>query len=245
MIIKIAVCDDDSIFLAALKKHLFDESKKLKKDIEINPYEEGTKLINDVIESGIDYDIIFLDVDMPDMSGLEIAKMIRNKKENVLLIFLSAHPQYVFEALEYVPFRYIRKERMEKELILALKEAFNVIEKIKEKLKEEYIVLKDINYNSKVKKADIVYFETSLRKVEVHLKDGNVLTIRKTIKELYEELKEEHFIKIHSGCAVNPKYINKYSNYDVELDSGEKLIVSRTRIKELKKQMLDYWGVKI
>ena len=96
----------------------------------------------------------------------------------------------------------------------------------------------------KIKHSDIMYFETAARKVGIHLSNGEVLAVRKTIKELCEELNNEDFIRIHSGCVANVKYIDKFSSYDITLDNGEQLIVSRTRVKNVKTALMNYWGDK-
>ncbi|KIR01504.1 hypothetical protein P261_00318 [Lachnospiraceae bacterium TWA4] len=67
------------------------------------------------------------------------------------------------------------------------------------------------------------------------------MTIRKTIKEMSKELDEDCFVKLHSGCVVNMKYIERSSSHEVTLKNGEQLIVSRTRAKSVKKSILDYW----
>ena len=77
------------------------------------------------------------------------------------------------------------------------------------------------------------------------MSNGEILAVRKTIKELYKELNDEHFIRIHSGCVVNAKYIAKFSNYDITLDNGERLIVSRTRMKNIKTTLMNFWGNKL
>lgn len=144
----------------------------------------------------------------------------------------------MFESIEYNPFRYIRKNRIEKELMPCLKAAY---QRLKE-MQDSYMIVKTGEAEVRVKHSDIMYFETSARKIGIHLKNGEVLFVRKTIKELYEELNDEHFIKIHSGCVANAKYIGKYSNHDITLDNGEHLIVSRTRIKSVKIALMNYWG---
>ena len=89
-----------------------------------------------------------------------------------------------------------------------------------------------------------MYFETTARTVGIHLNDGEVFIVRKTIRGLSEELNDEHFIKVHSGCVVNARYIYKFSNRDITLDNGEQLIVSRTRVKNVKMALMNYWGSK-
>ena len=67
----------------------------------------------------------------------------------------------------------------------------------------------------------------------------------KTIKEFINEIGGDDFVKIHSGCAVNMKYIKEYTNYDVILDDGKVLPMSRTGIKILKDELTRYWGENI
>lgn len=87
----------------------------------------------------------------------------------------------------------------------------------------------------------------SSRKISVYTDGGKERKLlgRKTIKELYYELNDEDFIQIHSGCIVNTKYIDEYSGHDITLDNGKKLIVSRSRIKDVKEAMARYWREKV
>ena len=107
---------------------------------------------------------------------------------------------------------------------------------------DSYMIVKTEEAEVRVNHSDIMYYETTARKIGIHLKNGEVLLVRKTIKELYKELNDEHFIKIHSGCVANAKYIGKYSNHDITLDNGEQLIVSRTRIKKCENDINELLG---
>lgn len=241
MRINIAICDDEQESLHIIQKELYNAADKLKIEIETYAYNEGNKVLDLIYNKKGDFDILFLDIDMPDISGLEVAKKLRQKNSDIILIFISAHEQYVFESIEYNPFRYIRKNRIEKELMPALKAAYQRLEE----MQDSYIIVKTEEAEVRVKHSDIMYFETTARKVGIHLKNGEVLLVRKTIKELYKKLNDENLIKIHSGCVANVKYIGKYSNHDITLDNGEQLIVSRTRIKNVKMTLMNYWGNQI
>ena len=241
MIINIAVCDDEQNFLDTIQKELFQLANALNITIETYLYTDGNKVVDLIYNNKEDFDILFLDIDMPDISGLEVAKKIRKSESDIILIFISSHEQYVFDSIEYNPFRYIRKNMIEKELPIALRAAYL---RIKETV-DEYIVAKTEDSEVKIKYSDIMYFETLARKVEIHLSNGKVFAVRKTIKELYEELKDSNFIRIHSGAIVNAKYIDEFSNYDITLDNGEVLIVSRRQLKEVKTTLTKYWGGKV
>ncbi len=241
MRINIAICDDEKNIINSLSERIIDISKRLNYLSEVYTYTSGKQVIDLICNKKEDLDILLLDIDMPEVSGLEVAKKIRESHSDIILIFISSHEQYVFESIEYNPFRYIRKNRIEKELPIALRAAYSRIE---ENL-DEYMVAKTEDSEVKIKYSDIMYFEKVARKVEIHLSNGKVFAIRKTIKELYEELKDSNFIKIHSGSIVNAKYIDEFSNYDITLDNGERLIMSRRQLKEVKTILMKYWGGKV
>ena len=112
MIINIVVCDDDQDFLDNIQKELFHLANTLNIAIETYLYTDGNKVVDLIYNDKEDFDILFLDIDMPDISGLEVAKKLREKGSDIILIFISAHEQYVFDSIEYNPFRYIRKNRV-------------------------------------------------------------------------------------------------------------------------------------
>lgn len=237
MIINIAVCDDEQDSLKNIQKQLFQLANTLNIMIETYLYTDGNKVVDLICNNKENFDILFLDIDMPDISGLEVAKKLREKGSDIILIFISAHEQYVFDSIEYNPFRYIRKTRVKKELPLAMRAACLRLAE----MEDSHIVVKTEDAEVKIKHSDIMYFETSARKVEIHLCNGEILAVRKTIKELCEDLNNEDFIRIHSGCVANVKYIDKFSSYDITLDNGEQLIVSRTRVKNVKTALMNYW----
>ena len=111
MIINIAVCDDEQDYLKNIQKQLFQLANALNITIETYLYTDGNKVVDLIYNNKEDFDILFLDIDMPNISGLEVAKKLREKGSDIILIFISAHEQYVFDSIEYNPFRYIRKNR--------------------------------------------------------------------------------------------------------------------------------------
>lgn len=243
MIINIAVCDDEQESLEMIQKELYKAAEKLKITIETYPYMDGKKVVDLLQNKKEEFDILFLDIDMPNVSGLEVAKKLREKGSEIILIFISAHEQYVFESIDYNPFKYIRKTKMQDEIEIALKRAYRRI--ISENIKS--IVVNAEDGKIRLKHKNIMYFEMFSRKISVYTDGGKERKLlgRKTIKELYHELNDEDFIQIHSGCIVNTKYIDEYSGHDITLDNGKKLIVSRSRIKDVKEAMARYWREKV
>ena len=233
----IAICDDDIETVRKIKDDIIRISGEMKVNMDITSFFSGKKLLDVMEKENNIFDILLLDIDMPDISGLEVAKVLREKNVNIIIIFISSYENYVFDSIEYTPFRYIRKFRVKEELPLALRAAQVLIEK-----KDKYIVIKSDNVQHRITHTEICYFEIVKRKSYIHLADSRILCTWKTIKDFYIELDDNDFVKIHSGCAVNMKYIKEYSNYDITLDNGEKLMASRSGIKNLKDRLAQYWS---
>ena len=107
MRINIAVCDDEDESLHMIQKELYHAADKLNIEIETYFYNKGKKVLDFIYNEKEDFDILFLDIDMPDISGLEVAKKLRQKNSDIILIFISAHEQYVFESIEYFVFTFL------------------------------------------------------------------------------------------------------------------------------------------
>lgn len=243
MTISIAVCDDEQESLDMIRKELYKAAERLNITIETYPYMDGSEVVDLICNNKEDFDILFLDIDMPNISGLEVAKKIRDAGSDIVLIFISAHEQYVFESIDYNPFKYIRKNKIKEEMEYSLKRAYKRISS--ENVKS--IVVKTQDGEVRLKHTSIMYFEVYARRMSVFTNDNQQRNLvgRKSIKNLYSELNNEDFIQIHSGCIVNVKYIDEYSGHDITLDNGTKLIVSRSRIKEVKEAISSYWSRRV
>ncbi len=234
----IAICDDcqsDALFAR-------DIIKKSLKDVHIAAdivcYNCAEDIKSRLFEHKESLDILILDIDMPEVSGLELAEKLRAENKDLIIIFLSNHEEFVFKAIEFQPFRYIRKIHLNTEMPLAIRSAARVIEANRDK----QIILNTDDGKMKVMISEIMYFETEKRKIAVHLQNSKKLIINKTISEVQEMINKENFIMTHRCCVVNANYIKNISNGIVTLDNNEKLIVSRPRYKTVKQQLLKVWG---
>lgn len=240
--IKIAICDDERESQLQIQRQVLAIAEKFHETPETYLYTSGETLVK-VLTSGEEtMDILFLDIDMPDISGLAVAKAIREKELSVLLIFVSAHEQYVFASIEYQPFRYIRKSVMDKELEPALMAAIANI-----RLQNQTRVqIKTEEAQVWIAPGDILYYETVGRKVDIYMKNGQKYTVNKHLKEVRAQINDDRdFLQIHSGCMVNLRYITAFSNFDITVADDTHLIISRRRVKDVKEALLVYWGNRI
>ena len=234
----IVICDDSENDAFAAIDIIRKTAKELHIAVDIDYYLTASEIKNKLLKKKEPLDILILDIDMPKISGLQLAEELRANDLNLIIIFLSNHECFVFKAIEFQPFRYIRKMNLEAEMPLAIRSAVRVIEANRDK----QIVLNTDDGEMKVMISEIMYYETEKRKISVHLKNGNNLLANKTIAEMQGLINKDSFIMIHRSCVVNADYVKNILNGIVVLDNDEKLVISRPRYKAVKQQLLKVWG---
>ena len=180
MILKIAVCDDNDKDIEIINRELLLLEEKAREKgctYQIQAFKSG----NDILKSFAlvqDMHILFLDIDMPGIDGMEIAKRLEQTERRVKVIFVTNHADMVFTAIHYRPFRFIRKERLHIELEEAL---LCAIEEIREEsLYGEIFIEKD---EAEIRISDITYLESQRHYVIVHFrrKDDQVIRAKSRI----------------------------------------------------------------
>lgn len=169
---RIAICDDDNEMLGRLKKDVIEIFGILKVNIEIFSFSDGKELLRTIQNDDENFDLFLLDIDMPDVSGLEIAQMLREMSVNLIIIFISAYDNYVFDSIEYSPFRYIRKSRIKEELPLAeLNTSTDITIKLDTKKSERISEIMDSLKSIEVKSVKYPTFRCDTC-ITIKMKDG-------------------------------------------------------------------------
>jgi DNA-binding LytR/AlgR family response regulator len=236
--IKIFICDDDNNDITKARQIIYTTAKEQKIHIEVDAYSCAADIIKIFRQKKELADILILDVDMPEMTGLQLARQLRDAGEEIIIIFLSAHEEFVFKAIEYNPFRYVRKLRIHSELPSALQAAFAVINANGDK----EITVKTDDGERRILLSEIIYYEVFGRKIAIYLRNGAEVVTPRTVREMGEIIDKQYFIAIHRNCVVNANYIEEFSNSIIVMKDGQKLIVGRTRLKEVKNSLLSFWG---
>lgn len=233
--IRIALVDDNKEFLE-LTFHLLQESFLQNERLcEIETFNDPVALMYEIEERDF-YDICFLDIEMPQMNGIELAKKIRERKRRTIIVFLTAHPEFVRTGYEVKALDYLFKERIDKELPNLMG---RLLAEVDEREKRIYI----IETNSKLEKIyyeEIIYVYKSGQYAKFVLQDKE-LQDRKALKEVLEKLNSKEFIAVERGFIVNIEHIRKVDSRDVEMTDGTVIRVSRERIGELKQRMQEHW----
>jgi len=227
---QIAICDDEKSIGLILEEKI----KKLLPDAVIEKYLSGDELI----ASGCEPDILFLDIQMPGMDGMETARILRQKNERMVLIFVTAVEEYVFQAFDVAAFHYLVKPFSDEKFEEVVKRAVRSIEKYSENQSDEkYMMVQSGGSHMKVFLKDIVYAEVYNRKVIIHTRDTNIEYYGK-LQEL-SEIAGADFFRTHRAYLVHFKYVQKYDANCVTMENGTALI-AKQNYSEFVKQYLKY-----
>ena len=183
------------------------------------------------------FDLSFLDIDMPEMNGLEVANQLSEISKNGQIIFLSQREDLVFECLKFHPFGFIRKSKLIDDFSLMMNQYYQTIANVESDDAKIDFIDKTKTVSFKIK--EIVYIEGDRNYQRVVLKDKTSQNVRTQMGSLKEKLREHGFIRIHKGYLVNYLYIRSIGTDEVLLTTGSALPMSKKRKDEIMKQYLE------
>lgn len=231
--IKIAVCDDDQNTLAQLEKYIDSGFRKYTTDIEIHSFDNGQLLLN--ANDHKKFDVLFLDIDMPKITGFDIAKELRDSFKNCYIIFISSHSDLVYKSFDFQPFNFIRKSPIE----LFTDTLNNVIKKLMSNMKQnESIILEDeISGKVAVYYRNIIYIKSDRHYLYYYLqRHDEPIKIRGSINDIESHLEEYDFARIHRSIIINLRFVlsidTKVGKIYIQNDSTQKALSLSKSYKE-------------
>lgn len=211
------IIDDDLHFAKILKEEVGKAADRVQMDIEITMAEDP----KDCLERLCLYDLYFIDIVMPQLSGIELVKQLREQCVDREFIFVSSYIQYMRESIYVKPRAYIRKEYLEEDL----NETFSVLKRIFDDRCAE-VSIKDNLSEVTVKPGEIVYMKSDEHYVDLYRADGEKIIVRNTLRRLESQMTRYGFIRIHQRYLVNMNHIEEYSKTSVQMTTGETLPIS-------------------
>lgn len=228
--LSIAVCDDELLFCTQLCKKIECTLEKLGNSCVVRQFQSGRELLEAVEQ----FDLIFLDVLMEDLNGMETAKMIRERACDKPLIFISSSRDYVWDSYEVEAFWYLVKPVSEEKLARVLQRA---VAKLKSE-PQEYLIIQKERSPRKIFLKNIFYFDIRGRIIEIHGREG-VLPYYGRIGELERQLCKKGFFRCHKSILVNLGLIDRHNRQELILENGERLPIARRRYENFCQALLE------
>lgn len=226
--LNIAICDDESSIVSQLKVLVTNYFSSTENKYTISCFTSPEFFLQGNLDI---YDIVFLDVQMGDIDGLQVAEKLREINPTAILIFVSQYNDYTTQGYHVKAFRYILKSTLAD---FFKKDMDSTVAELNKKTKKFFF--KMYSEGMSIPYDDILYFQSIASKIEIvsFFPRAKPYTFTKKLDEIELELKDSHFVRIQQSMLVNVKYITSISSYKVYLINGEVLSASRLLYPKLR-----------
>ena len=224
---KIAVCDDENKIVEEITSYI-------KKDFpmsEVRKYSNGESFLAASEERP---EVLLLDIDMPGISGMEVAAALTREKVSTLIVFVTAHDELVYDSFKYHPFAFVRKKFLEEELKTVLSDCEKQLVS-----RNKNFVFQNASKLVTLAQSDILYFEGQANYLAIHT-TSDEYKMRSTMAGVENELEDSDFLRIHKGFLVNLEHIRVLKTEELELDNGTVLPIGKSYSEAAKKSILKY-----
>lgn len=228
--IRIAVCDDDKKFSERMK--LLIEQYFTEQSVEINAavFNSGADYLSD----NTDYNAVFLDIDMPDMGGFEIAEQL---SEDALIVFVTTHDELVYSSLKFRPFRFIRKTYLDEELPEALEK---ISKETAKRGASSKFVIQTKSGDALINVSNIKYIEIYTHSIRVYTVSGEILECYGSLAVMERQLNDFDFVRTHKSYLVNCQYIFSIEKNKIILDDKTEVPLSRYKADAVKSKFKNH-----
>lgn len=228
MEIKIAICDDEKEIGSQLENMLIKllDEKVIKYEIDV--FTSGKILCEEMART--EYDLIFLDIELPVMNGVQIGTHIREVEKNdvVQIAYISSKQSYAMELFDVRPINFLVKPLDESKV----EKVISAYVKINGGKRDLFRYKKGFSIH-RIEICKIKYFVREGRKVIMHTLDGEV-EFYESMEKIYEIVKSYRFLFIHKSYMINSRYIKKLSYDKVLMTDDDELPISQARRKEVR-----------
>lgn len=230
--IRIAIVEDNERDYKELNDHIIRYGKEKAMDFDIKYFSDAVGFISDY---QFEFDLIFLDIMMPDLSGINAAKKLRKIDDGVCIVFVTNMPQFAIEGYDVNAYYYLLKPLIYSDFA---KKFGNVLTYILKETSGDFLFLEPPFEKRKVLTKEIKYIEVFAHDVVFHLFNEEI-HVRGTLSEFEKKLDPSKFCRINSCYIVNLAYVTSIKNMSVYIDDTE-LRVSYTRKKVLIKALAKF-----
>lgn len=233
--IKVAICDDEAMVVDKIEKNIIEYGYAENVDFIINKFYSGESLI----ESGVYFDLIFLDIEMKDMNGIATAEKIRQFNMDLPIVYITSYSDYCMQAYKVHAFDFISKPFEYNDI----ENVLNDLRRLGEKQGSTVVQLKTENSSIMQTADDIVYMVMAdKREIYMYLaaqRDG--IKIKGNLSDIYKLLDANTFFMPHKSYIVNLQHVKSVENYyDIIMYNGDVVPLSQRKREQFKEQMHKY-----
>ena len=230
---KIAICDDEKIYRDLMESYIEAWAKERGRTAALFPFSNGEELLKSREENS--YDVVLLDIQMPGIDGMSIARQLREAGDETCLLFITGYEEYMAEGYEVEAFRYLLKPVKKDKLFQCLDKA------VKKDVMESYLLLTTVEGERvRVFQKDISYIEAFAHTVQIHFK-GETAEVRCGIRALEEQLEGGRFVRCHRSYIAGLGFAARLKKTELLLDDGTAIPISRRLFPEVNRAFVSYY----
>lgn len=180
------------------------------------------------------FDVLFLDIDMPDFSGFELAKDYKKMNKDVQIIFVTNHKELVYEACNIHPFDFIRKENISNEICLVMEELLFKLQDL-----NPTISIEAFGTTYLIEQKDILFCESFDHKTEIHYRNST-LRVSQQLNHVANKINSINFFRVSRSYYVNMKKVDKLEGLVLYLHGNHQIQISRRKKSYIMKYLMEH-----
>lgn len=234
--IRIAILDDQKDAIAQTVEVTKQSMRDMGQRYELTTYDRAKDLLYD-LGDGKTYDVYLLDVEMEQMTGIEVAREIRKIDYESIIIYVTNYVEYAVDAFEVNAYRYIPKKLLKEKL----PEAFRMLcDALDQKWQKSYVIEKN-HIIERIPYGEIYYLQKEGKNTLIVHKGGTA-KVRQPISDVILSMDDaESFIQVDRSYVVNGWHVMSLRDQQVVLRDGSIIPVSAPRLKQVKNELMRYW----
>lgn len=227
---RILICDDEVQYVNELNVHVQEYMKNHFIQCSIDIFSSP----KEVLKKNKAYDLVFLDIQMPEINGLEIAHKLKERNSKVVIFFVTAYNKYQDDAMDLQIFRFFEKP-------FDVKRLYSSLDKAMEYIDGSYVdvFVQNNTEHIRILVDDIIYIKRDNRKNYLFTKD-NTYVIRESIMEWNNRLPTTFFYLVHKSFLVNLHYVTKYNYTELFLNQTTRVPIASRKQADFHKFWFDY-----
>lgn len=234
---RIFLCDDDSATAYKYARLISELAEKNHIEAAVSVFNSGENLLFSLLDSPDSADIIYLDILMENVNGMDAAKTLREHGCKAEIVFLTTSREFVYDAFDLAPVQYLLKDSTTAE---KFEQVFLKAASLAAKKTGDLFLFEAGGVSRMIPIRDISYFEIWKRIVAAHDCGGGSLEFYQSLANLQEKLKDKDFVRIHRSYLVNLSYIARFENRRLFLKTGESLPIGGTYAKSVRQSFSEY-----